>query len=285
MPPVLNQTFANGAAANGAARPWSVEYQDQQQDDHWDEFVESLPDGHHEQTSLWGQVRAQNGWEVGRILVREDEKIMAGAQMMTRPLGRFGKLAYVTYGPCLKTHDPILENAMLAGLKQRAQLMGVRFLVVGLPYGGHGLAPGFVAAGFQRKPTRFPPHFLEATAVINLSLEPAQILANMHKSKRPSFLKRKHQSGGADRGGFARIPPTDAGPLRTAKHHAQSRPSGILHRTMAAFPTQRLDQTFFCHARVRTRFGRIGLPFWRLVSHLEGGLVRPARKSQAKRGS
>jgi lipid II:glycine glycyltransferase (peptidoglycan interpeptide bridge formation enzyme) len=93
----------NNPRANGVARSFSIECQDQRHDDAWDEFVESLPVGHHEQTSLWGQIRNQNGWEVRRIIIRENEKIVTGTQMQIRSLGRFGKLAYVTYGPCLKS--------------------------------------------------------------------------------------------------------------------------------------------------------------------------------------
>ncbi len=178
MPAVINQQFANGVT-----RPLAVEFSDQSQDDAWDEFVESVPGGHHEQTSLWGQVRAENGWEVRRLLVRENGKIVAGTQMQIRSLRRFGKMAYITYGPCLRTHDPVLEKALIAGLKQHARNIGVRFMVTGLPYHGHFLEPSLVAAGFQPKPARFHPHFIEATAVIDLSPEPDQILSAMHHSK------------------------------------------------------------------------------------------------------
>ncbi|HTX22415.1 MAG TPA: GNAT family N-acetyltransferase [Candidatus Aquilonibacter sp.] len=165
-------------------RPLSIECQDQRQDDAWDEFVVSSPDGHHEQTSLWGQVRNQFGWEIRRILIRENGKIVAGAQIQIRSLRRFGRLAYVVFGPCLNAPDPILENAVIAGLVRHARLLGVRFMVVGLPYGGHYLAPRLMAAGFQLKPSGFPPQFLEATAVINLSSETEQIISAMRRSTR-----------------------------------------------------------------------------------------------------
>jgi peptidoglycan pentaglycine glycine transferase (the first glycine) len=174
--------------AAAVARSLTVEIQDQSQNDAWDEFVMSLPDGHHEQTSLWGQVRAQNGWEINRILVRENGSIVAGTQMQTRSLARLGRMAYVTHGPCLRTHDPVLEDAVIAGLKQHAKIMGARFMVVGLPYNGHDLVPGLLASGFQPKPHQFPPRFLQATAVIKLSREPEQIFAAMRRSKRKNIL-------------------------------------------------------------------------------------------------
>src|SRR5450755_2130414 len=97
----------NQESTNGVARSLAIDCQDEQQNDAWDAFVESLPDGHHEQTSLWGQVRAQNGWEISRVLIREKGEILAGAQMQTRFLRRIGKIAYVTYGPCLRAHDAV----------------------------------------------------------------------------------------------------------------------------------------------------------------------------------
>ena len=87
MPAVIDQQVTNGVA-----RSLAVEFSDQSQDDAWDAFVESLPDGHHEQTSRWGQVRTKNGWEVRRLLVRENGKIVAGTQMQIRSLrGRSAK--------------------------------------------------------------------------------------------------------------------------------------------------------------------------------------------------
>jgi peptidoglycan pentaglycine glycine transferase (the first glycine) len=204
-------TVLNHRSANGAARPLSIERDDEPQNDAWDEFVESLPDGHHEQTSLWGQVRAKNGWAVRRILILENGKIVAGTQMQIRSLRRFGKVAYITHGPCPRAHDPILEDAVIAGLKEHARLMGVRFMVAGLPYGGHYLAPGLVAAGFQPKPALFLPHFLEATAVINLSQEPEQILSAMQRSKRKDIRQalrrgiRVVEQDGKGLGGFHRL--------------------------------------------------------------------------------
>ena len=87
----------------------------------------------------------------------------------------------------------ILENTMIEGLKQHARSTGARLMVVGLPYDGKFLEPGLLASGFRPKPALFPPHFMEATAVIDLSLEPEQILSAMHHSKRKNIrqaLKR-----------------------------------------------------------------------------------------------
>jgi peptidoglycan pentaglycine glycine transferase (the first glycine) len=177
-------TVLNHQSGNGTDRPLAIEFQDQLQDDAWDEFVESLPDGHHEQTSRWGQVRAKNGWDLSRVLVRENGVIVGGVQIQARSLRRLGKMAYITYGPCLRDQDPVLVNAAIAGLVQHGRQIGLQFMVVGLPYDGHYMKPGLLASGFQHKPNKIHPHFIEATAVINLSREPEQMLAAMRRRTR-----------------------------------------------------------------------------------------------------
>ena len=77
----LSPTFADTthASVRGRSRPvahqasgrtFQVDWESRDAAPDWDAFVESFPDGHHEQTSLWGQVRKRHGWNIGRIIVR-----------------------------------------------------------------------------------------------------------------------------------------------------------------------------------------------------------------------
>ncbi len=175
--------------SRGSVRPLVIECRHDEQDDKWDEFVESVAGGHHEQTSLWGQVRAQYGWHIWRIVALEDGCIVGGAQVQTRRLGRFGTVAYVTYGPCISRQDPVLERAVVGALKDYARRLGWDFLAVGLPYNGHHWVPDLTAAGFLQKPPRFPPNFMAATSVIDLTPNPGQLLSNMRRTTRHNIHK------------------------------------------------------------------------------------------------
>jgi hypothetical protein len=55
-------------------------------DPEWDAFVAQNPGGHHVQTSLWGQLKALLGWKAARIIVTDHERIVAGAQLLTRSM-------------------------------------------------------------------------------------------------------------------------------------------------------------------------------------------------------
>ena len=165
-------------------RVFEVCWSDEPNDPVWDDFIVSTPHGHHEQTSLWGQVRARYGWSIARYILKENGSIVGGAQVQVRPVGRIGKGAYITYGPCAGTEDPLVNKICIAELKTFLKGLGVMMAIVGLPYDGHGLVGPLEKGGFIRKPTRFPPQFLETTLVIDLTQEPQEILAAMRASTR-----------------------------------------------------------------------------------------------------
>ncbi len=60
----------------------------------WDSFIEQWPDAHLLQTSMWGDLKSQFGWQPVRLSNRT-----AGSQVLfrKRPLGL--SLAYIPKGP------------------------------------------------------------------------------------------------------------------------------------------------------------------------------------------
>src|ERR1039458_10485493 len=49
-------------------------------DSAWDSFVARCPGGHHEQTSLWGEVKGVYGWQSFRIVVTRENEILGGVR-------------------------------------------------------------------------------------------------------------------------------------------------------------------------------------------------------------
>jgi len=68
-------------------------------DQKWDEFLEGEFNGHHVQSSLWGQLKTKFGMKVFRIIVEDDGSIIGGAQILSRPLPIFGNIGYISRGP------------------------------------------------------------------------------------------------------------------------------------------------------------------------------------------
>jgi lipid II:glycine glycyltransferase (peptidoglycan interpeptide bridge formation enzyme) len=78
---------------------WSFSTSERVSDPEWDDFVYSLPEPHHEQTSLWSQVRSRYRWRPVRIVMRDRGAIVAGVQILERRVGRFVAVGYVPRGP------------------------------------------------------------------------------------------------------------------------------------------------------------------------------------------
>lgn len=88
----------------------------------WDDFLAHRPDGHHVQSSLWGQLKAKFGWQVARILAyEEDEKIVGGAQILIRPLPIWGKIGYISKGPVVALNRFEVMKALFGHIEQLAQ--------------------------------------------------------------------------------------------------------------------------------------------------------------------
>ncbi len=66
----------------------------------WDAFVVAQPRGHVLQLADWGALKGAFGWAHERVALREGDQIVAGAQLLFRPLPlRLGTMAYLAMGP------------------------------------------------------------------------------------------------------------------------------------------------------------------------------------------
>lgn len=86
----------------------------------WDRFVASSPEGHHEQTSMYGTLRAEFGFEAERVLVRTAGQVAGGAQVLVQrtPLGPFAR---VLRAPLAADACPALLADVVEALEDRAR--------------------------------------------------------------------------------------------------------------------------------------------------------------------
>jgi lipid II:glycine glycyltransferase (peptidoglycan interpeptide bridge formation enzyme) len=151
----------------------------------WDSFVARCPGGHHEQTSLWGEVKGVYGWQTLRIVVARGEEILGGAQILTRRVGRWGRIGYVSRGPLAAFHHPQLLDFVLVQLHRVASSEGLLYLALVPAYNGQIFEPGLKRLGFSPKPNVLPPGgLMPATLLLDLSPELDSLLAGMHSSTR-----------------------------------------------------------------------------------------------------
>jgi lipid II:glycine glycyltransferase (peptidoglycan interpeptide bridge formation enzyme) len=112
---------------------WDVQIHHESTHQEWDDWVAGVPGGHHLQTSGWGHVKADAGWQATRIVLRDSERIVGGCQLLSRRIPLFGAIAYVPRGPLLASRDPAVLDALLAALRDHARRNRILLLKIQPP--------------------------------------------------------------------------------------------------------------------------------------------------------
>lgn len=146
----------------------------------WDDFIHDQPRAHALQLHAWGALKADYGWDVARVALQDGGRIVAGAQVLFRPLPlKLGAMAYLPMG----FYAPPERAAELwKAIHRAARKRGARFLKwePGV-YHDDALAPDFAALGFRPSPqTIQPPN----TIIIDIDADDETILARMNQGTR-----------------------------------------------------------------------------------------------------
>lgn len=165
----------------------------------WDRFTDQHPQGHLLQSSGWGGLKQQVGWEARRLLIVGPQGPQAGAQLLLRrKLGL--SAAYVPRGPLLGD-SPVANGLLLAALERLARRHRAVFLrlepnlLEGDARAGE-LHSTLMIAGFRMADPLQPRTSLH----LDLTPAPEQLLAAMSKGHRAD-IRRAAREGVAVRPG------------------------------------------------------------------------------------
>jgi lipid II:glycine glycyltransferase (peptidoglycan interpeptide bridge formation enzyme) len=169
----------------GAVGSVDVELSREPLDSDWDAFVDATPGGHQLQTSMWGRVKATEGWRPVRLRAWRDGELVGGAQLLVWPT-RLGAIGYCPRGPLLHKDDHDTLWALLDALAKVARSDRILYLKVQPPAGREHMEPvlrelGFVAGDMQAAPI--------ATVRIDLRRPAEEILASMRSATRQKIRK------------------------------------------------------------------------------------------------
>ena len=141
----------------------------------WDSFVASSPHGHLLQSSLWGKLKARFGWSVERVAILHKNAIIAGAQILFRPLSLGLTLAYIPKGPLVDWDDEKTTSLLLTAARQAAQRRRAFCLKLepDLPDDSN-LSTRLELCGLRSSPQIIQPR---STIIIELDCEEKEILA------------------------------------------------------------------------------------------------------------
>jgi lipid II:glycine glycyltransferase (peptidoglycan interpeptide bridge formation enzyme) len=116
------------------------------------------------------------GWSAVRLIARKERRIVAGAQVLFKPLGPETAVGYVPKGPVFGRDDPGLRKGLLAELSRLAQRNRIGYLVMQPPRGAAGWLEELPALGFRPSAAKMGP---VATVLLDLSLDEDTMLAEM----------------------------------------------------------------------------------------------------------
>jgi peptidoglycan pentaglycine glycine transferase (the first glycine) len=166
----------------------------QENRDQWSAFVARAPSGHLMQSYEWGDFKAALGWRVQRIGVECDGRIVAGAQVLLRPLPWLPlSIAYVPKGPMVDPEDDRAVAELSSAVHQAARKQRAIFLRIepNLPDDGR-VHDVLQRCGFRPSVHTNQPR---STIVIDLAGGEDVVLANMPRKKTRKLIRRAIREG------------------------------------------------------------------------------------------
>ena len=86
-------------------------------DAEWDEFVAAHPHGSILQTTNWARLKSRFGWTSYRVWVRDEGKLIAGAQILFKSAAfRMVKMGYIPHGPLVDWDNKDAVEALMSQL-------------------------------------------------------------------------------------------------------------------------------------------------------------------------
>ena len=114
---------------------YTVHVSNDYNDPEWDLFLSRRHGGVLEQTCLWAKAKAVYGWQVLRFIVKHQDEIVAGFQILKRRVLRFGHIGYISKGPILGEY--VSKNELIPivfeQIKKVARLNRIHILIVHPP--------------------------------------------------------------------------------------------------------------------------------------------------------
>jgi lipid II:glycine glycyltransferase (peptidoglycan interpeptide bridge formation enzyme) len=161
----------------------------------WDSFLSRCPNAHIEQTNAWAELKQIYGWTPIWLWIARDERILGGAMILTRRVGRLITVGYIERGPVWDPNEPDALNLVTNALSQFASSMHLTYLVIVPPYHGEQAVAVLESMHFRPKPDALPPTGVgKATLLIDLRKDLDKLLADMSMTKRQN-LRRAARKG------------------------------------------------------------------------------------------
>ena len=232
-------------------------------DPEWDAFLMGTPLGQFQQSSLWAQVKAGEGWNPHRVSVWRDGEIRGGWQLLWRR-SPFGRLGYISKGPVITSHDPCLTRSTLQMLCEAIADLRLAVITLQPPDEDVSITPELARLGFFPDPTN---RVIRSTLVIDVGRGLRAVEEGIHRTTWAS-IQQGHKRGLVVREGEEKdLPVFFQLMLETCRRQGEGEPNPSsvesLHRIWDVFRKRNLCYFFVAQESQEIVAGLLCLGFGR----------------------
>ncbi len=165
----------------------------------WNTFAVQQPFFAMIQSWEWGEFKEKLGWRAVRLAIEEQGQILAGAQMLVKPVpSGLVSIAYVPGGPLGNWQDKAMMSRLLAELVRVARQHRAIFLRIEPAHLNNPATNHFLhSQGFRSNPYTNQPR---ATIILDLTQDLDDVLKQMRKKTR-QYIRRAARKGVTVRAG------------------------------------------------------------------------------------
>jgi len=155
----------------------------------WDDFLRATPDGQFQQSSLWAEFKAGEGWRHHRVVVAGAAGLVGGFQILWKQ-SRFVRLGYVSKGPVTGPPGAELGRQLAVLLQQAARTLRLVAVIVQLPDDSLIAPDSYEENGYLRSN---PMKIIEATYRLDVREDIGVLRSRMSTSLRRNLRAGKRR--------------------------------------------------------------------------------------------
>lgn len=155
----------------------------------WDTFLRSSPLGQFQQSSMWARVKALEGWSCIRVVMKNENDIVGGFQLLWKKVGPFA-VGYISKGPVLNSENTEMVEFSIELIRSVVQRFHISAIIVQAPdrckYG-----PVFL------RPRYFLPNrtlgVIENTLIVDVAREIGEVERDLSRETRRMVRKAQEK--------------------------------------------------------------------------------------------
>jgi hypothetical protein len=156
-------------------------------DHDWDVFLQGSPLGRYQQSSLWARVKAAEGYNTHRVVLRRGSDILGGFQILWKK-SIAGRIGYVSQGPVSVVVDKEMHECIIEAIRKCMRMLGLQAVFVQPPEGSRYLVGNNTRDGFS-------PNYVAEMRAATLVVDVLQSIETIDSRMRRTTRQKIRQAG------------------------------------------------------------------------------------------